>query len=64
MNNDCGCIGHEGPHWLHMDKLWREMNRKLLDGGDSLGMIGFAKEEIARLNELERNLKMSQNKNA
>ena len=29
--NDCGCITHQGPHWLHMDLLDRERNLKLLE---------------------------------
>lgn len=32
LPKDCHCVGlHEGPHWLHMDDLWRKMNREILD---------------------------------
>lgn len=27
---DCDCTTHEGPHWLHMDRLDREANRRRL----------------------------------
>jgi len=60
LTKDCGCITHEGPHWLHTDRAYREANRKLvLDafakspgiyGGVLGAMRGFAGEERARLN--------------
>lgn len=28
---DCDCITHAGPHWLHMDRLDRERTRRMLD---------------------------------
>jgi hypothetical protein len=27
---DCGCLHHEGPHWKHMDALWKQKNHELL----------------------------------
>lgn len=30
LEKDCGCLGHDGPHWLHMNDLWRASNRTLL----------------------------------
>lgn len=55
---DCGCITHEGPHWLHMDRLDRAHALGLLPPGglqasriDRLALMGFIAEEIARLGE-------------
>jgi hypothetical protein len=28
---DCGCVTHTVPHWLHADALWRAANRRILD---------------------------------
>ena len=31
MNNEpCNCLTHEGPHWLHMDALYKAKNHELL----------------------------------
>ena len=46
---DCQCSHHTGPHWIHMDAVTRELNRKLLKQGTVLSLQGFAKEELARL---------------
>lgn len=27
---DCECLTHDGPHWRHMDAIWKEQNRELL----------------------------------
>ena len=53
---DCDCMTHEGLHWLHMDRLWHDKNRALLDSGN---LAGFLQEEIARLKEKTRNLSRS-----
>lgn len=32
LAKDCHCVGlHDGPHWVHMDDLWRKMNHEILD---------------------------------
>ncbi len=46
---DCDCCTHAGPHWIHMDDAWRARNRQLLQSGTSLGIMGHAQEEQARL---------------
>jgi hypothetical protein len=54
LEKDCECQTHEGPHWLHMDSLHREMNQDFLkkaQAGNSLAAMGFAQEEQARLSE-------------
>lgn len=51
---DCGCLTHEGPHWLHMDDMYRRLNQPLRDralAGDLLAVSALATEEIARLRE-------------
>ena len=45
---ECTCITHDIPHWLHMDSIWKRQNRKLLE---DINPIGFAFEEMHRLNE-------------
>ena len=56
LEKDCGCVTHDGPHWLHMDRVSRELNYKKLHEikiGDepmaSLAMGAIAREEEARL---------------
>jgi hypothetical protein len=52
--NDCGCIIHEGPHFLHMDRLdWERNINRLRETG---GVRGFVIEEAARLRELAHQL--------
>lgn len=61
---DCDCITHEGPHYLHMDRLWREQNREHLErlkrdvetnnrADAPLAAQAFALTELARLKEKE-----------
>lgn len=47
--NDCGCRGHDGPHWLHMADLDRASTRRLLEEGN---VLGFIVEEAARCKAL------------
>ena len=47
LPKDCGCVIHEGPHWLHMDDVRHDLNRRLLDTSP----MGFAIEEQARLGD-------------
>lgn len=48
LEKDCGCLTHEGPHWLHMDAVLRGLNGPLLEMGQA---VAFAQEEAARLRE-------------
>lgn len=56
MEQDCSCITHTGPHWLHMQRLWRDKNRELLASGSRLGNMAFVREEEQRLKQLEREM--------
>lgn len=49
--HDCGCITHSGPHWLHMDQMWKQANAELKARGTTLALMGFIQEEQARLAE-------------
>jgi len=50
LKKDCDCVTHDGPHWLHVDKLHSEANQKLKNSNDIiLAARGFAIEECARL---------------
>ena len=59
MTPDCGCTIHPGEsHDQHMDRLWRERNRAILERADDptrngfqrwLSLVAYAKEEEARL---------------
>ena len=49
LEKDCGCVTHVGPHWLHMDEMDRERNLKMKARGDMLSLLGFSREEHARL---------------
>lgn len=31
LAQDCTCVDHTGPHWLHMDALMRRRNREALE---------------------------------
>lgn len=51
---DCGCVIHEGPHWLHMDEVSKRLNQPLREKaltGSQLAAYALATEEIARLRE-------------
>lgn len=50
LEKDCGCTDHEGPHWLHMDALVKDINSGYPRGGGFLACAGFAQAEEARLN--------------
>lgn len=49
LSKDCGCITHEGPHWIHADDLYREANKLLSSACTQLASAGFAIEEQVRL---------------
>lgn len=46
LEKDCSCIDHQGPHWLHSDHLFRQLNLQLL-GPNKLQTQAFAIEEQA-----------------
>lgn len=48
---DCGCVTHDGPHWLHMDNLCKELNAQH-KRPETLSPKGFVVEERARLQNL------------
>lgn len=58
LQKDCDCLTHDGPHWLHMDRVWHAMNRELLQPETVQAWDAFVKEDLARLQfkgrEMER----------
>ncbi len=52
LPKDCGCITHDGPHFVHMQEILHEKNLKLLESQSIFAPIAFSREEIARLREL------------
>jgi hypothetical protein len=61
LEQDCNCILHIGPHWIHMDNVDRRMNAKMaprLENPDDapLAAEAIAREEMARLKLKGRNL--------
>lgn len=48
LEKDCSCLDHDGPHWLHSDRMFRQLNLQLL-GPNMLQTQAFAIEEQARL---------------
>ena len=50
---NCGCVTHDGPHWLHMDVLTHRMNSELLENGFVNGLLD---NEMRRLDEKARNM--------
>lgn len=65
---ECGSAEHAGPHWRHMDALWREKNREILRRAHAsmaagnhmdarLALHGFGQEEERRLAEKAAHLR-------
>lgn len=54
LKKECDCITHEEPHWLHMDKYYRDKNQQHLEAGN---FFAYTQEEEARLVEKLRNFK-------
>ena len=65
---DCTCLTHEGPHFLHMDTLWKQKNHELLEQAvryeesgmyvEALAILRcYDQEELRRLKEKELSLK-------
>lgn len=46
---DCGCVTHSGPHWIHEDRLTFEHNLRILERGGMLAPLAFAQDEAVRL---------------
>ena len=57
LQKDCECQTHDGPHWLHMDAMYRASNRALLAKGTFLAVHGFMIEDSARCKEKLRQFK-------
>ena len=64
----CGCLTHQGPHWLHMDYTTKKQNFRLLALAVHLTANGSVKESLLymeafmhaenrRLDEKLRNMK-------
>jgi len=51
LEKECTCITHNDPHWIYMDRLDRERNRKVLEAGTFLALMRMAIEETTRLAE-------------
>ena len=48
MNNEpCNCLTHEGPHWLHMDALYKAKNHALLVQAIRYIEAGKASRDVA-----------------
>lgn len=52
LPKDCGCITHDGPHWLHMDLMDRERNARLLWPPSESSYLAYAQAEARRLSAL------------
>jgi hypothetical protein len=57
LKKGCECAVHNEPHWVYMDRVSRELSRKLIDPEGKTaeqryyGLLGRAKEEAARLDQ-------------
>ncbi|MGE5584433.1 MAG: hypothetical protein ACM309_02685 [Bacillota bacterium] len=69
LAKECDCVTHDGPHWLHMDRLWHKKNRQLLqeanrlaEHGERMGAVllmeAFCTQELARLQEKECQMRL------
>lgn len=60
LEKDCGCVIHDGPHWLHMDDVDERLNRPLRERamrGESMVVIqAYAQAELRRLREKGREM--------
>jgi len=47
LEKDCGCIIHDGPHWLHADAVWKRLNNEHKDKlGRRIEELMAAKEAL------------------
>ena len=51
---DCTCITHDGPHWMHEDRLWYKRNLEYMP----LHPLVFCKVECERLTHLEATMNL------
>lgn len=69
LPRDCTCVTHDGPHWLHMDRLWAERNQEIRRRFDAarasgnyldayLAGLAYAQEEAHRLAEKSRQMRL------
>lgn len=53
LEKDCGCVIHDGPHWLHMDDMDKRLAAPLRERalrGEFLAVHAYAQAEQRRLN--------------
>lgn len=61
LSQDCDCTTHDGPHWLHMDKLMFEKNLQILKRKpsaslESVKFSAFTMQESIRMKNKLREL--------
>jgi hypothetical protein len=62
LEKDCNCVTHNDPHWTYMDRVSRNLNRRIAyeaDGTlkrDFFALYGFAIEEQARCDQKIRDM--------
>jgi len=57
LEQDCGCITHTGPHWIHMDAIDKWLNNALIkESLNPLHIQEIARLELARLEAKRRNM--------
>jgi hypothetical protein len=52
LEQDCDCVIHTGPHWLHMDDVDKRLNAPLRERafqGEFLAVYAYAQAEQRRL---------------
>ena len=54
---DCECGTHTVPHWVHMDSIDKNLNKRLLEKGSFLGTLAFTENELVRLRVKSSELK-------
>ncbi|KKN58796.1 hypothetical protein LCGC14_0548910 [marine sediment metagenome] len=57
LEKECECIIHDEPHWIHMDRLKHELNKKYYDKPTTLNLKALAILEASRLKEKEYHFK-------
>ena len=51
---DCDCTTHSGPHWLHLDDIWKQQNTELLECGNIWGHVVESERRLeVKLQEME-----------
>ena len=48
LPKDCECITHEGPHWLHLDRIDRQRAAEALESGAYTRHIALSLERLQR----------------